>query len=76
LYCPDHGGSIIVGDALIHFDPYGFTFLPAKYCTNHKEMRHSLRKLLHYRAERMFFAHGTPILSKAGERLKHLLNDD
>ena len=76
LYDPGHGGSIIVGDALIHFDPYGFTFLPAKYCTNHKEMLCSLRELGNYRAERIFFAHGTPILSKAGERLEHLLDDD
>jgi glyoxylase-like metal-dependent hydrolase (beta-lactamase superfamily II) len=75
LYDPDHGGSIIVGDALIHFDPYGFTFLPAKYCTNHKKMLRSLRELLHCRTERIFFAHGTPILSKAGRRLEHLLND-
>lgn len=72
-YAPD-GGTFIIGDALINFDPYGFTFLPAKYCSNEEQMRRSLRKLLDYKAERMFFAHGTPILSEAGERLRGLIN--
>jgi hypothetical protein len=67
------GGVVIVGDALINFDPYGFTFLPAKYCTNHKLMRRSLAKLLEYRFERMLFAHGTPIQSGARQRLEALL---
>jgi hypothetical protein len=69
-----NGGTLIIGDALINFEPYGFTFLPAKYCSNHKQMRHSLRKLLDYKAERILFAHGTPILSRATERLHGLLD--
>ena len=68
------GGTLIVGDALINFEPYGFTFLPAKYCSNQKQMRRSLRKLLDYKAKRILFAHGTPILSAASERLRALLN--
>jgi len=71
-YAPD-GGTFIIGDALINFEPYGFTFLPAKYCSNQKEMRGSLRKLLDYKAERMLFAHGMPILSGASEWLRGLL---
>jgi hypothetical protein len=71
-YAPD-GGTFIIGDALINFEPYGFTFLPAKYCSNQKQMRRSLRKLLDYKAERMLFAHGAPILSRANERLRGLL---
>jgi len=67
------GGTFIIGDALINFEPYGFTFLPAKYCSNQKQMRRSLRKLLAYKAERMLFAHGLPILSAASERLRGLL---
>ncbi len=74
-YAPD-GGTFIIGDALINFEPYGFTFLPAKYCSNQKQMRRSLRKLLDYKAERILFAHGTPILSGANERLRGLLNSD
>jgi glyoxylase-like metal-dependent hydrolase (beta-lactamase superfamily II) len=74
-YAPD-GGTFIVGDALINFEPYGFTFLPSKYCSNEKEMRRSLRKLLNYQAERILFAHGTPILSGASERLQALLDSD
>ena len=74
-YAPD-GGTFIIGDALINFEPDGFTFLPAKYCSNQKEMRRSLRRLLNYKAERILFAHGTPILSRASERLRGLLDSD
>jgi hypothetical protein len=68
------GGTFFIGDALINFKPYGFTFLPAKYCSNQKQMQRSLRKLLDYKADRMLFAHGTPILSAAGDRLRALLD--
>jgi glyoxylase-like metal-dependent hydrolase (beta-lactamase superfamily II) len=74
-YAPD-GGTLIVGDALINFEPYGFTFLPRKYCANEKQMRRSLQKLLGYNVERILFAHGTPILSGASDRLKGLLGAD
>ena len=74
-YAPG-GGTLIVGDALVNFEPYGFTFLPGKYCSNEKEMRRSLRKLLDYKAERMLFAHGTPILFGASDRLRGLLDSD
>jgi len=73
LHVPANDGSLIVGDALINFDPYGFTFLPAKYCSNPKQMRRSLRQLLKHKSQRMLFAHGTPILSKATARLERLL---
>jgi glyoxylase-like metal-dependent hydrolase (beta-lactamase superfamily II) len=76
LHYAPNGGTLIVGDSLINFEPYGFTFLPAKYCSNQKEMRWSLRKLLDYKAERMLFAHGTPILSRASERLRGLLDSE
>jgi hypothetical protein len=65
--------TLIVGDALINFEPYGFAFLPSKYCTNQKIMRRSLRKLLALNVERMLFAHGTPIITHAGQRLAQLL---
>lgn len=73
LHSTSNGGALIIGDALINFDPYGFTFLPAKYCSNQKEMRRSLQKLLDHKSERLFFAHGLPIVSKASARLRALL---
>jgi len=76
LHYAPNGGTLIVGDALINFEPYGFTFLPAKYCSNEKEMRRSLRKLLRYEADRILFAHGSPILSGASDRLQALLDSD
>lgn len=69
------GGAIVVGDALINFEPYGFALLPAKYCRNFKKMRHSLMKLLEYSFDRMLFGHGLPIQSHARQRLDDLLKE-
>jgi glyoxylase-like metal-dependent hydrolase (beta-lactamase superfamily II) len=66
-------GAVIVGDALIHFGPHGFDFLPDKYCSDPAEMRRSLQQLLEYRFERMLFAHGTPLMDAARARLEKLL---
>ena len=76
LHYADNGGTLIVGDALVNFEPYGFSFLPPKYCSDEKQMRDSLQRLLHYKAERILFAHGTPILSNASERFRGLLNSN
>lgn len=73
LHYVEDGGTMIIGDALINFDPHGFGFLPAKYCRNAKLMRRSLTKLLDFSFDRMLFAHGTPILSKARTSLEQLL---
>ncbi|MEY2502470.1 MAG: hypothetical protein QOI07_2804 [Verrucomicrobiota bacterium] len=68
-----NGGTMVVGDALINVEPYGFAILPSKYCSNVKTLRRSLATLLNYSFERMLFAHGTPILSGARQRLEDLL---
>lgn len=73
LHHGGNGGSLIIGDALINFEPYGFTFLPPKYCSNAKVMRRSLRRLLDYQFERMLFAHGTPLMHSARKKLEELL---
>jgi glyoxylase-like metal-dependent hydrolase (beta-lactamase superfamily II) len=69
----EDGGAIVVGDALINIEPYGFALLPAKYCDNQKELKRSLQKLLHWPFERLLFAHGAPILSRTRECLENLL---
>jgi hypothetical protein len=73
LHLEADGGTMVIGDALINFEPYGFGLLPAKYCRDFKLMRRSLPKLLEYAFERMLFAHGTPLLSGARARLEQLL---
>jgi glyoxylase-like metal-dependent hydrolase (beta-lactamase superfamily II) len=75
LHYTDGGGTLIVGDALVNFEPYGFAFLPAKYCSNQKQMRRSLGKLLDCNAKRILFAHGAPILSKVTDRLQALFEN-
>jgi len=76
LYHASNGGALIIGDALINFEPYGFSFLPRKYCLDEKQMRRSLRRLLARPAERLLFAHGVPLLSGASARLRRLLDID
>ena len=73
LHYEADGGTMVIGDALINFEPHGFTLLPAKYCHDFKLMRRSLPRLLDRPFERMLFAHGTPILSGAHARLEQLL---
>ena len=76
IYHEQNGGALIIGDALINFEPYGFTFLPPKYCLNAKQMRRSLRRLLDYNFERMLFAHGTPLMHSARQKFEELLRSD
>ncbi len=76
LHFPQDGGTLIVGDSLIHFDPYGLALLPKKYCTNQQEMRRSLRQLLVPKSRRVFFAHGLPILNQVMSRLQSLLGHE
>jgi hypothetical protein len=76
LYHPSNGGALVVGDALINFQPLGLALLPRKYCQNEKQMRRSLGRRLTRQAERLLFAHGTPILSGASARLRDLLDVD
>lgn len=73
LHYDDGGGTLVLGDALINFEPQGFALLPAKYCLDPRLMRQSLGKLLDYAFDRMLFAHGTPILSGARARVEQLL---
>ena len=72
LHCEADGGTLVFGDALINMGAEGFTFLPAKYCLNPKQMRASLRKFRDYRFQRILLAHGTPIISRAESRLAEL----
>ena len=73
LRSQENGGTMVIGDALINFGPHGFGLLPAKYCRDARLMRRSLRKLLDHAFDRILFAHGTPILSRARTRVEQLL---
>lgn len=67
------GESLHVGDAILNTPPYGFAFLPEKYCEDASLMRQSLRKLLHAEFRLLLFAHGTPLVTDARARLAQLL---
>ncbi len=73
LHFSDDGGALILGDALINFGPDGFALLPPKYCADQKLMRRSLRQLLDFSFERLLFAHGLPVVSRARPKLEGLL---
>lgn len=66
-------GTLVVGDALIHLAPHGLMLLPDKYCTDPAGLKRSLRKLLDLPVQRIFFAHGDPILQDGVERIRQLL---
>ena len=69
-----HGADMLhVGDALVHLPPLGLSILPDKYCSDPKELRRSLEKLLSFRFEALTFAHGQPVMTQARQRLSHLI---
>ncbi len=76
LHFSQDDGTTIVGDSLIHFDPYGLALLPKKYCSDQRKMRRSLRQLLVPKSRRLFFAHGLPILNQTMSRLESLLDHE
>ena len=47
--------------------------LPAKYCTNSDLLKTSLKRLLELPTQRIFFAHGAPILQDGAGRLKTVI---
>ena len=65
-------GTLVVGDALIHLDPHPLMPLPEKYCTEPQLLRTSLKQLLDLPIQRIFFAHGAPILHDALTKLRQL----
>lgn len=67
-------GLMLIGDALIHAPPYGFSILPDKYCADPKLGRESLEKLLRFPVEVLTFAHGLPIVMRASQRLSAVLS--
>ena len=73
LHAQDAGGTMLMGDALIHLGSTGFALLPEKYCDDAKLARESAQKLLQFSFEVMTFAHGLPIVAGARRRLEQLL---
>jgi glyoxylase-like metal-dependent hydrolase (beta-lactamase superfamily II) len=67
-------GVMLLGDAIIIVGTAGLEFLPAKYCSDAKQNRASLRRLLDYDFHTLTLAHGAPITSHAKERLTALLD--
>lgn len=73
LHSDADGGLLVLGDALINVEPLGFALLPEKYCADAALLPEGLRRLLDLKFRVMAFAHGTPIVSAAHERLSALL---
>jgi glyoxylase-like metal-dependent hydrolase (beta-lactamase superfamily II) len=68
-------GVMILGDAIINISTEsGLEFLPDKYCANAEQNRASLRKLLDYDFHTLTFAHGSPVTTRAKEKLSALLD--
>jgi len=67
-------GILFLGDAIINLESHGLALLPKKYTWNDKAARASLKKLLDYEFSIVSFAHGTPLRTRAHERLRALLD--
>lgn len=74
FFNPQDGGTLIIGDAIINLEATGFDMLPRKYCSNAKQLRQALQQLRAFKMERIVFAHGLPITTRAFERLAQLLD--
>jgi len=66
--------TLVVGDALINLPPHGLALLPDKYCTDPAQLRQSVRRLSLLPIERIFFAHGAPIVHSGLSQLTPLLS--
>jgi len=66
--------TLVLGDALINLAPHGLALLPDKYCTDPAKLRESLRLLARLPVERIFFAHGAPIVHDGTSRIRELLS--
>ena len=73
LYRPGDGGLLIVGDAVINLPSLPLALLPAKYCTDPRQLRRSVTGLLDRPFSKMLFAHGEPLLADARARLAAML---
>ena len=68
-------GVMILGDAVINVSTEsGLEFLPDKYCSDAKQSRDSLKKLLAFDFHTLILAHGAPVTTRAKEKLAALLD--
>jgi len=68
-------GVMILGDAVINVSTEtGLEFLPDKYCSDAKQSRDSLKKLLACDFHTLILAHGAPVTTRAKEKLAALLD--
>ena len=68
-----HEGALIFGDALINLEPEGLRLLPEKYREDKKQSLRSLVALKSLQPQILLFAHGSPIVQAAPERLQGCL---
>ncbi len=68
-------GVMVLGDAVINVSTEaGLEFLPDKYCSDAKQSRDSLKKLLACDFHTLILAHGAPVTTRAKEKLAALLD--
>jgi len=71
-YFHERTSTLVVGDSLINLAPHGLTLLPEKYCMDPSVLKISVKRLLDLPIQRIFFAHGAPILHDALSQLRQL----
>ncbi len=71
-YFHERTSTLVVGDSLINLAPHGLTLLPEKYCTDLSMLKISVKRLLDLPIQRIFFAHGAPIIHDGLTQLRQL----
>lgn len=70
-WCDGH--SLVLGDAITHLD--GLAILPDKYCSSPAGLRRSLRVLTDLAFDRVFFAHGLPLIANARDAVADFVDN-
>jgi glyoxylase-like metal-dependent hydrolase (beta-lactamase superfamily II) len=70
----DPRGRLHFGDAVVNLESTGLSLLPAKYCSNQRELRNSLQKLIPLHFHLATFAHGTPVAQDAKALLDRVVS--
>lgn len=73
LFAKDHGGILLIGDALLNTPEKGLQLLPDQYIEDKKQARASLQKLVELNFKIATFAHGDPIRSDAKKAIAGFL---
>ena len=73
LFSQDDGGTLMIGDAIVHTAGKGLEMLPEEFLDNRRMARQSLHKLLNHNFQTATFSHGEAITPHADQKIAAFL---